>query len=325
MGRLLGYGAFVFDWLFGAVKEFGQDNCSQLAAGISYYVLFSIFPLLIFSVGIIGLVAQDQRVQDDLVNAVMENIPLSQEQGRNDVANAINDIGTGSSGAIGVIGLLTMAWSGSNMFGSLRRSLNLAYNVEAPRPLLRQKFIDLGLVLAFAPFFLGSIAATTALRVAQRASGDIPVLGHLAQEAGSLWLLASLAVPLVISFAAFLFLYWLVPARRYPLRYVIPSALLAALLFEFGKLAFSIYLENFSNYDVVFGSLGAVIAFMFWVYLSANILLFGAELVEMLPIALVRRHEPKPEGPKPSLRSQAASFLRGLVFRNDEPESDSPD
>src|SRR5690606_9493399 len=97
--------------------------------------------------------------------------------------------------------------------------------------------------------------------------------------------------PIAISFVAFFMVYWIVPARRLPPKYIVAGALLAAVLFEVVKVGFTVYLENFASYDVVFGSLGAVVAFLFWVFLSANILLLGAEVVSVLPAVIAGRFD----------------------------------
>ena len=115
--------------IYRAVKAFFADNCSQRAAALSYYVLFSLFPLLIFSVGILGLVIQDSKLQSDIVDEVMSNIPLSQDEGRNDVRDALAAVARDQSGAIGIFGLLGLAWSGSAVFGVLRSSLNTIFRI----------------------------------------------------------------------------------------------------------------------------------------------------------------------------------------------------
>jgi membrane protein len=307
--------SFTAVWAYEAGKRYSEHGCSLLAAGISYYVLFSIFPLLIFSVGVVGLFLEDQHLQADLVNAVMENIPLTETQGRDDVTEAIRSVSTTSSGAIGVIGLITMGWAASAVFGAVRRSLNIASNVEVHRPWVPQKLLDLSMVLFFAPFFLASIAATTTLRAAEARSSEVPVLGALADDLGPFWWLASIILPMIFSFMLFASLYALIPVTRPKLRHVIPGAIIAALLFEFAKLGFSLYLEHFSNYDVVFGSLGAVVAFMFWVYLSAGILLFGAELIAALPPVIAKMQQPALENARPAtpLSTKVVRILKGFV------------
>jgi membrane protein len=313
--------------IFRSVKAFFDDSCTQRAAALSYYVLFSLFPLIIFSVGIIGLFLKDQSLQADLVDQIMNNIPLSQDQGRNDVTDALQSVARDRSGAIGLVGLLGMAWSGSALFGVLRSSLNAVFGVEQKRPLLIQKLFDLGVVFSFTPFFILSIAATSTLRIARNASANVPVFGPAAQSLGLGWEVAAFLLPILISFVAFFLVYWLAPAQRIRPRYIIPGALLAAFLFEVVKVGFNVYLENFGNYDVVFGSLGAVVAFLFWVYLSANIMLLGGELASELPgVAGGLYDRPTgPPGPSRSLAQKVLRLARSLVMHSPAETKTPPD
>ena len=261
-----------------SVQEFLDDNCTQMAAAISYYVLFSLFPLLIFLVGVLGLFLQNKGLQEDIINAVLDFIPLSEGEGRNTVTEAVRAVAGPGSGALGVLGLIGMAWSASNMFGTIRRSLNAAFDVKYRQPFVQQKLLDLAMVLGVGAFFLLSVGATTFLRIVREFSSDIAYFGDAAQRAGFVWDAASFLIPLLLSFVAFLVLYWVVPDTSTRPREVWPGALVAAILFEAVKVGFSIYLVNFSNYDIVFGSLGAMAAFLFGVYVSANVMLFGAEV-----------------------------------------------
>lgn len=307
-----------------SVEEFFQDNCSQMAAAISYYVLFSLFPLLIFLVGVMGLLLQDSKLQEDIIDAVLDFIPLSETEGRDDVTNAVQDVAGVGSGALGLLGLVGMAWSGSNMFGIIRRSINTAFDLEQGRPLVQQKLLDLAMVAGLGLFFLASIAATTFLRVVRDRSEDIPHLGDVADRAGFVWDAASFLLPMALSFAAFAVLYWIVPATRVRLRDVWAGALVAAFLFEAAKIGFSIYLENFSSYDLVYGSLGAVVAFLFWVYLGANILLFGAEVASEYPRVLRGDYDAVERAPPRPLRETVRAKIRGLFVHEREDGSARP-
>jgi len=304
--------------LYRAVKAFYADNCSQRAAALSFYVLFSIFPLIIFSVGILGLVLRDANLQTDIVNQIMQNIPLSPDKGRDEVSDAIAHIARDQSSAIGIFGLLGLAWSGSAVFGVLRSSLNAVFRAEAARPVVVQKLVDLGIVVSLAPFFILSIAATSVLRIAQRTSEELPLLGQAPHALGIGWWAASIILPGLVSCVAFFLVYWLVPTRRLQPRHILPGAVLAALLFEAVKIGFSVYLENFSNYDVVFGSLGAVVAFLFWIYLSANILMLGAELSAELTAVSAGAYDAPSLGPRRTLRDKVGRQLRNLVLQPKE-------
>lgn len=309
-----------------SLEEFIADNCTQMAAAISYYAVFSLFPLLIFVVGVMGLFLQDSGLQKEVIDAVLESVPLTQDEGRDVVTEAVRGVAGVGSGALGILGLLGMAWSASSMFGVVRHSLNKAFDVERRRPFVQQKLMDLAMVLGAVLIFLASIAATAFLRSVRAFSDELAGLGEAAEAAGILWDAASLAVPFGISFVAFLVLYWTVPSARLRPRDVWPGALVAAVLFEAGKVGFAVYLENFGNYDVVFGSLGAAAAFLFWVFVSANIMLLGAEVASEYPG--VRRGEyaeREAAAPLP-LRERVRRALRGLFFsdRGDESAGEGP-
>jgi membrane protein len=305
--------------LYRSVKNFSDHGGGQMAAAISYYVLLSIFPLLIFCVGIIGLFLGNEALQEELVDAVVDNIPLSQDQGRDDVTQALREVASSRGGAIGLIGFLTMAWASSSMFGTVRRSLITVFEVTSPPPLVPRKVVDLLMVLAFVPFFLISIAFTTVLRIAQQVSGGLPLVGEVPQVLGYGWLAVSLLLPMVASFFAFFGLYLLVPSRGDRWRYLAIGALFAALIFELIKLTFSLYLENFSNYDLVFGSLGAVVAFLFWVFLSACALLLGGEMAATAERVLHGEFDydlgGRPGAPKRTVGQRVGGLLLSLVVR----------
>ena len=309
-----------------SVQEFMDDNCTQMAAAISYYILFSVFPLLIFLVGIMGLLLQNSSLQEDVIDSVLELIPLSEDEGRNDVTDAVRGVAGVSSGALGLFGLLGMAWAGSNMFGVIRRSLNVAYDLEYRRPFVQQKLLDLAMVGGLGFFFLLSIATTAFLRIAREHSEDIAYVGEAAERAGFAWDATSFVVPFGLSFIAFLVLYWIVPATNIRPKDVWPGALVAALLFETAKSGFAFYVSSFGNYDVVFGSLGAVAAFLFWVYAGANILLFGAEVAAEYPRVLRGDYSEPEEKEKPPLplRETIRRTVRGLFTHEHKGSSHKP-
>ncbi len=312
---------FLKDWLWTAVKKFGEHNGGQLAASISYYVLFSIFPLLIFFVSVVG-VFLSESAQRDVVDEVMSVIPLSEEDGRNEVEGAVDAVSGSSGQALGFLGLLGMGWAASGMFTAIRRSLNVIYHEqEFTRPFVQSKLVDLSLVLGVGLFFASSIFVTGALRVIRARSEDLAAVGDLSEELGLLWTLGILSIPFLFSFGAFTFLYAAVPAKNGTLRSAIPGAIIAALAFELVKNLFGFYVANFRDFDVVFGSLGAVAAFLFWVFISAQIMLFGAEIsraYQTVEHSAIKQGEFKGMGVPFYLK--VWRLVRGLFLRDPEAE-----
>ena len=318
---------FIKTLLQRSVVEFIRDDCGHLAAAISYYAIFSLFPMLIFIVAIAGLLIQDKSIQDDIVNEVLKNIPLNEGEGRNSVTEAVRGVTDYSKGALGFLALAGLAWAGSSLFGALRKALNVAFDdTESKRPFVPQKAIDLSLLLVLLVFFLASIGATAFLRIVRSNSSELGALGDVAADLGLLWDAASYAIPLVFSFVAFTALYSLVPSRLRSPRELWPGALVASLIFECAKLGFSFYLENFTSYDVVMGSLGGVAGFLFWIYLSANIMLFGAEVASEYPrVPESGYKQPVMEGLKLPLTQRAWNAFRGLFVSPRRPDARAED
>jgi membrane protein len=263
--------------------EFWNDNCTYMAAAISYYVLFSLFPLLLFLLSLFGLFVKNPYLKNEVIVAVIAMIPFSKTE-ENDVASAIQRIAVASSETLSVLSLLLMAWTASYMFGAIRHSINITFHLTKFRPIVKQKLFDIGMIFGLGFFFLLSVGVTAALEFLRRMASTLagvsryPALNRAIGEAGVMWGIASHAVPMLLSLAAFVFAYWILPAKRMSLRTVLPAAVTAAVLFEGCKSVFVYYLENFAGYDLIFGSLATVVGFLFWVYISAVVLLFGAEI-----------------------------------------------
>ena len=269
---------FVKDLVWNTGKKFVQDNCPQLSASITYYIIFAIFPFLVFATGVVGLVI-DESLRDDIVDAILDNFPLSDEEGRDEVTAAIDAISGSNARALGILGLLGVLWTSSSMFNAIRRALNIVYREpEYNRPWVQQKVIDLLLVFGLAFFFIASVAVTTFLSIVQSDSAEWSWLGDFVDDLGSFWILVSNAIAFTFSFIAFVVIYTLVPSRKRRLSNALVGAFVAALLFELAKNLFALYVRYFRDFDVIFGSLGAVFSFMFWVYVSAQIMLIGAEV-----------------------------------------------
>jgi membrane protein len=288
-------------------KEFMDDDCMQIAASIAYFTIFSLFPLIIFLVAVLGLVFRDELVQRQFIENVLTYIPLSQGTGTSGVEDAIRRA-VNASATVSLFSLAGMAWSASNVFNVVRKSVNRAFDLKPQRSFIKQKLIDFAMLLVLPIAFLASIAATGFV-TAVRAWGDtLPLIGGLSQATGFLWSFGSIFIPLVLSFVAILVLYWAAPAPRIDIRDLWPGALIAAIAFEIAKVAFGFYVANFGNYSAIYGSLGAAVALLFWIYVSAIILLVGAELNSEYP--KVFRGEPAkladPEAPSDQAERAAA-------------------
>jgi len=271
-----------------AWQAFGEDRCSHMAAAISYYALLSLFPLLILLVSVLGIFLRSNSLQQDLVDQVLDILPLTQDKGANEVTQAVRAI-AGVSIPLTIVGLVGLAWSASAMFGAIRSSLTVAWGSSSRRSLLRQKLLDLAMMAGFGAFFLLSIGATAVLRTTQEASSDL--LGPLSGSSFFFWRAVSFVVPALLSLGAFAALYRFVASAPVKMNGVWTGAAAAAILFELAKNGFSFYLANFGRYDLVYGSLGAMVTFLVGLYLSAAVLLFGAEVASEYPKVMSGGHD----------------------------------
>lgn len=263
-----------------SVAEFREDQCLQLAGSVAFHVLLSVFPLIIVVVSAFGLISDNRTARHTVVDTLTTYIPLS-ESGRTSVLRLLADL-QGSSSALGLLGLIGVAISAGGMMGSLRRALTAAWDAEKRRPFLRGKAMDLLLVLCAGIVLGASFGLTVAVRLATGA-GRSDWLAFLGPFSGIAGVVIGTLVPMLLTFALFSFAYNFLPAVRTRLRGVWPGALVGAVLFQILKELFAVYLTHFANYNAVYGSLGVAAAFVFFVYLSANVLLFGAEIASEYP------------------------------------------
>jgi membrane protein len=307
---------FITDLAWNSGKEFFKDACPQLSAAITYYFVFSIFPFTIFAASIVGLVLSEEA-QDDLIDEILEWIPLSQDQGRADLEQAIDALSTSEAQVAGLIGLVVLLWSASSMFNSVRRALNIIFGEdEYRRPWVPQKLIDLGLVLGLGLFFVASAFAGTLISFARNSSDDWRYPGDA--DGSALWTLAEYGVAATIAFAGFTILYLIVPSRPRRLADVWPGALIAAIAFQVAVVSFGWWIRTFSDMSAIYGSLTAVMVFLLWVFLGAQIMLAGAEVASVYP--RVRAGEFRQEGMEgigPPLTQQVRDLVVGLFVRRE--------
>jgi membrane protein len=260
-----------------SLVEFLDDGCPQLAASIAYHVLFSIFPLAIVAGGISGIVLDATGSQASTVDSVVRHLPLS-PSGRDQVSELLLGA-TGHLSAVGLVGVTGLVYSASGMMSAIRTALNQAWDADRKRRFLRGKLVDVGLVALMAPVVLASLGLTILLHVI----------------AGGGWLVFSFAAPLLVVFAIVLFLYRVVPTVEVRVADAWPAALLVAALFTALENGFAVYVSRFGHYNAIYGSLGGVIAFMFFVYLSSQLFLLGAEVASEWPRVQAELAEDSPQ------------------------------
>ena len=249
------------------VNDFLGKNCQYIAGAIAFYTLFSMFPLVLAVVSIWGFFFGHEVEKGVMAEQMADVFPVSSDF----IGETMR--GVVSARAItGVASVFALIWASSAAFGAIRKGINSAWGVTRTRPFIRERLIDLGLasgagILMVFLLFVTPMVGTVQLLV-ETAFPDV-TYDFVAR------LITVVASP-VITFGTLLLLYKHLPNTDVSLRDVWMGALIASLAIDGATWGFIWYVNTFPIYNVVYGPIGAIMALLTWVYVSAIILLFGA-------------------------------------------------
>ena len=260
----------VFHLAYRTVQEMSADDATHMAAGVAYYAMLSLFPLSVGLISLLGLILDSDALEGEIITFFQAYIPGSKEL----LAANINAEGN-IRGFLGVISFLGLFWSASLLFGAITRVVNRAWDIHQDRPFYIDKLRHILMAFSVAPLFLMSVSATASLHIL--ATNDVPVIGRVEFLDNNIINIITRPLPFIFTLSIFLLIYKFIPNTQTYWRYIWPGALLAAVLFEVSKSVFVFYLENFANYEEVYGSLASVIVLLAWTYISSIILIAGAE------------------------------------------------
>jgi membrane protein len=251
--------------------EIKADNVVLLAAGVAFYALLGIFPALIAAITVWGLVADPADIEQSL-QAATDVMPPEAADLLTRQLGQIAGAGTGAlSGAL-VISLLGALWAASSGTKGLMNAVNTTYNEPQERSFLRERGLALLFTLGaivFALLTLALIAVLPAVVGALGLTGTIETVILLAR-----WPLLLIAVMVALAL-----LYRFAPDRDDPdWAWLTWGAVIAGILWLIASIGFSVYVQNFGNYDETYGALGAVIVLMLWFFITALCILIGAEI-----------------------------------------------
>jgi membrane protein len=259
------------DILWRTWEEFGQDRIMSVAAGVTYYALLAVFPAIAALVSIYGLFADPAIVQDHL-NTLSGALPGGAMEIISDQVKRIASKGGGVLGLSSIIGLAISLWSANAGMTAIFDALNIVYDEEEKRGFLWLNAQSLTFTLAAIAFVLIALIGIIVLPV---------VLDFIGLRSSVEWLLSLARWPILRAavIAGLAMLYRYSPSRdKADWKWVTPGGIVAAVLWLVGSILFSWYVANFGSYNETYGSLGAVIGFMTWIWLSSIIVLLGAEI-----------------------------------------------
>jgi len=254
------------------LREFTADQCTDLAASLTYYSVLALFPGLLAVVSILGLFGDPTKTIDALLQ-IISNI------GSKDVADLLRSpveglVRSPAAPVTFIVGILGALWSASGYVGAFGRAMNRVYNVREGRPIWKLRPTMLGVTLATVILLVLGLLTLVSGPLA-RSFGDVIGLGDVAVTVLSI---VQWPILLVIAIVIVAVLYYWSPNVKQPkFTWVGGGSILALLIWIIASVGFGFYVGNFSNYNATYGSLGGVIVFLLWIWITNNALLFGAE------------------------------------------------
>ena len=255
------------------IREFSDDECTDLAAALTYFAVLALFPALLALVSLLGLVGQKGKTEE-LINVLSD-------MGAGSVADTIREplqqLSQTSTAGIGlVIGIAGALWSASGYVGAFGRAMNRVYEIKEGRPFWKLR--PLMIIITLAAVILAGVVAIGLVvsGPVARAIGDAIGLG---ETAVTVWGILKWPVLLFLAALVVAILYYATPNVKQPkFRWISIGAVIAIVTWVVASALFGFYVSQFSNYNKTYGSLAGVIIFLLWLWITNLALLFGAEV-----------------------------------------------
>lgn len=254
--------------LVGTLDKARRDGAKDLAAAIAFWAFFSIFPLLIGILTLSSHFLESSSLQARINEAVTEMLPGSAELVKDNLQAVVDYRGT-----MGLVALLGLFWTASKGFGAITRAVNRALGLQTERTFVFAKLRHLAMAVAVSVLIIVSLGITVVLEVVLEPS----FLSRFGVDPVGITRVQSWTTSFILMFLIFTLIYRLTPYTPVTWSQILPGALLAAVLFELGKTLFVVYLERMANLQAIYGSLSSIIVLLLWLYVSALILILGAE------------------------------------------------
>jgi len=259
------------DIAFRLKDEIGEDRVGLIAAGVAFYGLLALFPAITALLAIGGLLVEPNQIINQL-SALSGIVP---EAVMNIITEQATEVAGSREGGLGLAALLGIAlaiYSASKGMGSLMEGMNVAYDEKEERGFIRLKLQTLGLTLFLIFGLLVAFAAMIGIPIIL----NMLNFGAFAKTAATI---AIVAIILALSLVGLAVLYRYGPSRDAPeFKWVSPGAIAACIIWVIGSAGFAFYVANFGSYNESFGALGGVVVLLMWLWISAFIVILGAEL-----------------------------------------------
>jgi membrane protein len=255
-------------------SEFRDDNLTDWAAALTYYSVLSLFPALLVLVALLGLLGQYPQTSDALLRIVGQVGPSSAvDTVRGPIEGVVR--AKGGAGALLGVGLIGAIWSASGYLGAFFRASNVVYEIEEGRPFWKLRPLQIAMTVVMTMLLALVAIAIVVTGPLAGAVGNVIGLGNTAV---TVWNWAKWPVMVVVMLSMLAVLYYAAPNVRQPgFRWISPGSVVAIVAWAIASLLFGLYVSQFGSYNKTYGTLGGVIVFLVWLWISNLALLFGIE------------------------------------------------
>lgn len=255
------------------VREFSSDQCTDIAAALTYFGVLALFPGLIAVFSLLGVVGQGDRAASAVLGIIDEVAPGGTAEA---LRGPIEQIASSPGAGLALIsGIVLAIWSASGYVGAFSRAMNRIYEIEEGRPFWKLKPIQLLLtVITVALVSIAALLLVVSGPIAEAIGGAV----GLGEAAVTVWQIVKWPVLLLVVVLILAILYYAAPNAKQPkFRWISVGAVIALVVLAIATAGFVFYIANFSNYDRTYGSLAGVIVFLLWLWIANLAILFGAE------------------------------------------------
>lgn len=252
-------------------NEIKNDSLANGAAALAYYLMLSIFPAAIFLLSLLPFLPIP-NLEQSIMDLVKELLPGESAQ---IFTSTIQEVLSNRKEGLLSFGLLFTLWAASNGMFAVMQQLNVTYDVKEERPFWKTRGIALFLTLLFGILIIGALGLVVfggqiqAWLTSLIGSNDFLLGTFVALR----WLIIAFA--LILSFAL---TYYYGPDVEQEFRFITPGSIMGVILLLGASLGFKVYVDNFGKYNATYGSLGAVIVLMLWLYITGLVILLGSEI-----------------------------------------------
>jgi membrane protein len=282
--------------------QVAEDNVDMISAGVAFYLFFAMFPALVAGLSIYGIFADPATVTQQ-IQALAAYLP---EEVQGIIGDQLTQISGASGQALGfgvIIGIGVALWSAMKGVKALMTAFNIAYDENEERGFIKFNLIAFGLTLFILMFGLVVLVLVAVIP---------PLLAAVGLDTATEWIVTLVRWPILFALVMGILavLYRFAPSREEPQwRWATPGALLATVLWLIASLAFSFYIANFGDYNEMYGALAAVVILLFWLYITAFVVILGAEVNSEMERQTRRDTTTGEEKPMGQRRAYAADTL----------------